>query len=204
MNEILLGTVIDKVDAYEKKISGQEKQMNELKEKVTNMGNNSEILSIIKTEMEQILTAIQKQSFLEKGLRQLHLDIITNTELLKQPVKKEVIPHSYAAKAIWIAAALFLILCLMSAGWITTAGKLNMYKANDTKYRYLKLQDNETLNTWLSLTDSLHLMDATMRNTVIAKEDENQKNLEIMQKALKMEKEAKKLKQKVSESAKNR
>lgn len=34
MNEILLSTVIDKVDAYERKISGQEKQMNELKEEV--------------------------------------------------------------------------------------------------------------------------------------------------------------------------
>lgn len=60
MNEILLGTVIDKVDAYEKKINSQEKQMDELKEKVTNMGNNSEILSMIKTGMEQILTTVQK------------------------------------------------------------------------------------------------------------------------------------------------
>lgn len=79
-----------------------------------------------------------------------------------------------------------------------TAGKLNLYKANDTKYRYLKLQDNRTLNTWLSLTDSLDLMDANMRNTVIAKEDENRRNYEIMQNALKMENEAKELKQKIN------
>lgn len=197
MNEILLGTVIDKVDAYEKKISGQEKQINELKEEVKHIGNHSEILSMIKTGMEELRTAIKQQSFPEKELRQLHTDIITNTELLKQPVKKEIIYDYHSRKAIWIAAALFLILCLMSAGWIMTAGKLNVYKANDTKYRYLKLQDNTTLNTWLSLTDSLHLMDVNMRSTVIAKEDENQKNYEIMQKALKMEKEAKELKQKV-------
>lgn len=79
----------------------------------------------------------------------------------------------------------------MSAGWIVTASRQDMYKANDTKYRYLKLQDNEFLNIWLSLTDSLYLMDANLRNTVIAKEDQNKRNLEILQKALKMEKEAK-------------
>lgn len=150
--------------------------------------------------MEELRTAIQKQSFPEKELRQLHTDIITNTELLKQPVKKEIIYDYHSTKAIWIAAALFLILCLMSAGWIMTAGKLNVYKENDTKYRYLKLQDDATLSTWLSLTDSLYLMDANMRNTVIAKEDQNQRNYEIMQKALKMEKEAKELKQRVNNS----
>ncbi len=204
MNEILLGTVIDKVDAYEKKLDSQEKQMNELKEKVNHMGNNSEILSVIKNGMEELRTAIQKQSFPEKELRQLHTDIITNTELLKQPVKKEIIYDYHSRKAIWIAAALFLILCLMSEGWIMTEGKQNMYKANDTKYRYLKLQDNETLNTWLSLTNSVFLMDENIRNTVIAQEEQNRKNFEIMQKALKMEKEAKELKQGVSESVKRK
>ncbi len=89
MNEILLGTVIDKVDTYEKKIDGQEKQINELKEKVNRVGNNSEILSVIKTGMDELRTAIQKQSFPEKELRQLHTDLITNIALLKQPVKKK-------------------------------------------------------------------------------------------------------------------
>ncbi len=59
--------------------------------------------------------------------------------------------------------------------------------------RYLKLQGNETLNTWLNLTDSLFIMDGNIRNTVIAQEEQNRKNFEIMQKALKMEKEAKEI-----------
>lgn len=166
-------------------------------EKMTNIAkeylkiNNSEILSVIKTGSKNYGTAIQKQSFPEKELRQLHTGIITNTVLLKQPVKKEIIYDYHSRKAIYKAAALFLILCLMSAGWIVTASRQDMYKANDTKYRYLKLQDNEFLNIWLSLTDSLYLMDANLRNTVIAKEDQNKRNLEILQKALKMEKEAK-------------
>ncbi len=94
MNEILLGTVIDKVDAYEKKTDSQEKQINELKQKVNQIADNSEILSAIKTGIEKIHSAIQKQSFPEKELRQLHIDIIANTELLKQPVKKEIISDS--------------------------------------------------------------------------------------------------------------
>lgn len=87
-----------------------------LKEKVNEISDNPEILSAIGTGIEKIHAAIQKQLFSEKELRQLHIDIITNTELLKQPVKKEIRPHSYATKAIWIAAAHFLILCLESTG----------------------------------------------------------------------------------------
>jgi hypothetical protein len=204
MNEVLIGSLIDKVDAQERKIEGQENQINQLREKVNITPNNPEAVGQFKTTLEGLRTDIKKLSFPEKELRQLHTDIITNTELLRQPVKKEIIYDYHSRKAIWIAGALFLILCLMSAGWIMTADKLNKYKANDTKYRYLKLQDNDTLNTWLNLIDSLFLMDGNIRNTVIAQENQNRRNLEIMQKALKMEKEAKELKQKVSESVKRK
>lgn len=115
MNEILLSTVIDKVDAHEKKIDSQEKQMKDLKEQVHRINNNAEILSAIKTGFDKVHAAMPKQSFMEKEFRQLRADIVCDIELRKLPVKKEIIPYSYAIKAIWIAAALFLILCLMSA-----------------------------------------------------------------------------------------
>ncbi len=77
-----------------------------------------------------------------------------------------------------------------------------MYKANDTKYRYLKLEADPGLNKWLSIIDSLYIVNPKMREAVIAKEEQNQRNFEMMQQALQMEKEAKELKQKVYQKRK--
>ena len=54
------------------------------------------------------------------------------------------------------------------------------------------------LSKWLSLIDSLYLADPKMREFVIAKEQQNQREFETMQKALQMEKEARELKKKIN------
>jgi len=106
--------------------------------------------------------------------------------------------HHHATKTIWIAAALFLIVCLEAAALYETINKLNAYKANDTKYRYLKLQDNTALNKLLTFTDSLYQINGTMRDSVIRREEQNQRNLEILRRAIQLEKEAKELKKKAN------
>jgi len=117
-------------------------------------------------------------------------------------VKQEIIHHYHITKAIWIAAALFLIVCILSTALYITADKLKLYKANDTKYRYLKLEANPGFNKWLGIIDSLYIVNPKMRDAVIAKEEQNQRNFEMMQQALNMEKEAKELKQKVYQKIK--
>ncbi len=111
MNEVLIGSLIDKVDAQERKIGIQENQINELKEKVTNIPANAETASQFKTALEGLRADINKLSFPEKEMRQLYASLETVMMLLKQPLKKEMMHHHHAAKTIWIAAALFLIVC---------------------------------------------------------------------------------------------
>lgn len=117
-------------------------------------------------------------------------------------MKQEMIHHHHITKAIWIAAALFLIVCLLSTALYITTDKLKLYKANDSKYRYLKLEANPGLYKWLGIIDSLYIVNPKMRDAVIAKEEQNQRNFEMMQQALQMEKEAKELKQKVYQTRK--
>ncbi|MEJ7677944.1 MAG: hypothetical protein WKG06_08790 [Segetibacter sp.] len=61
-------------------------------------------------------------------------------------------------KTIWIAAALFLLVCLVSTGWYNTYNNLEMYKASDTKYRYVKLEAPAGLKKWLGEVDKLYLV----------------------------------------------
>jgi len=204
MNEVLIGSLIDKVDAQERKIGVQENQMNELREKANTTPNNAEAVSQFKTALEGLRTDIKKLSFLEKDMRQLASSLETIMLILKQPVKKEITHHHHATKTIWIAASLFLVVCLLSTGWYNTYNTLEMYKASDTKYRYVKLDAPPSLKKWLGEIDKLYLVDRNMRNTVIAREEENQRNFEMWQKSTELEKEAKELKKKVNDGVKKK
>lgn len=84
--------------------------------------------------------------------------------------------------------------------WYQTINKLDLYKASDTKYRYLKLNANESLSKQLRIIDTWERQDPEMRDRVIATEEENQRKLEMLQRAMEMEKEAKELKQKVNKA----
>ncbi len=139
MNEILFQTMIDKVDAHERKIE-------EIQEKVEQLPNYIEVLNLIKSRADETLSHVQKIFFPEKEMCELSANLVTGVALLKQPVKQEII-----IKTIWITAGLFLIVCLIASALYLTADKLNMYKANDTKYRYLKLEAKSGLNRWLGL-----------------------------------------------------
>lgn len=204
MNEVLIGSLIDKVDSQERKIGVQENLINELREKANQIPDDTAAVAQFKTALEGLRADIKKFSFPEKEMRQLAASLETTMQILKQPVKKEIMHHHHAAKTIWIAAALFLIVCLVLTGWYNTFKKLEMYKANDTKYRYVKLYGSPSLNRWLGQVDSGYIVDGNMRNAVIAREQENQRKFEMWQKSLELEKEAKELKQKVNGGVKKK
>ena len=80
-----------------------------------------------------------------------------------------------------------------------TTEKLEGFIANDTKYRQLKLDSaNKRLQSNLDAVDSLYQVNPDLRETEILHEERNRKNLEMLQKAVRMESEAKELKRKVN------
>src|SRR5207253_2596489 len=104
-----------------------------------------EVLSQFKTGLEELRPEVQKISFPEKEMFELSERLITNIRLLKHPVEQKVIHHHHIPKTAWITAALFVVLCLASVGWFTSYNKFELYKASDTKYRYLKFVSNVSL-----------------------------------------------------------
>jgi hypothetical protein len=195
MNEALFGSLIDKVDDQERKIEG-------LKEKVNQQPVAEEVLNQFKTRLEELRSAVRKISFPEKEMWELSARLDTSIELLKHPVEQKTIHHHYVPKVTWLAAGFFLLLCLLSMGWYNTYNKLDLYEANDTKYRYLKLEAGPGLLKRMTFIDSLCRANSEMREFVIAKEEQNQRDFEVMRKAEHMENGVKKLKKKVSKKAK--
>ena len=191
MSEALLSSIIDKLDVSERKLD-------ELIERLEHSPNYTTTLNQIENKVGLVATCIQRIGIPQKEMQELTEMIATNIDLMQHPIKQEIRHHHHATKTIWIAAALFLIVCMEGGALYKATNNLQQYKANDTKYRYLKLQDNSVLNKLLSFTDSLYAVSATMHDGIIAREEENQKKLEMLRRAIQLEKEARELKKKVN------
>ncbi len=189
MSELLLNTIIDKLNM-------ESQVMGTIRERVETLQDNTESLNGLQTQLTSIDNNIKKIVFPEKEVRQLSFDLNRATSILQQPVKNEVVHQHHIPKLLWITAGLFLILCLVCSGWYTTHDKLQNYIANDTKYRYLKLDEDKVLHKILLMTDSIYDLDPKMRDDVIRTENENVARAELQKQAGEKQKEADALRQK--------
>ena len=191
MNEVLLNSVIEKVSA-------QETVIKEIQVAVQKVSDHPGELEILQKEVVRLGTILKDISFPTKEMNNLSEKMTRLYVQLKQPVhtQAENHHHHHFPKVIWFSIVLFMAFGLASAGWYISASDSNQYKANDTKYRYLKLKANKTLLQILYETDSLHWIVPKMRKSVIQKEEDNQRIFELTQRANSMKKEAEELRKK--------
>ena len=191
MDDILMKSVIEKVEAQENKIG-------EIEAGIKNIPDNTVGIADVKNAVKSIKEIAESISFPIQEMRELSKAIIEVRDRLNRPVTSTVQHHHYIPKIIWLCIVLFVSLAVVCTGWYMTANTLTEYKANDTKYRYLKLNSNKSLLDLLYRTDSLFRTDAGLRDSVIQQEEENQRIFEMLQKANNMEREAEELKRKAT------
>ncbi|WP_315819368.1 hypothetical protein [Paraflavitalea speifideaquila] len=93
-----------------------------------------------------------------------------------------------------------MVLCLVITGWYTTASRLDNFRDNDTKYRYLQLLDNSQVSRLLHYADSLQQARPDFfRDSVLTAEKEKQRSLEMLDEAIRKETEARQLRQKAKQ-----
>ena len=157
------------------------------------MGDKLE--DLLKNNGENIRMTLKDILLPDSQIEELSQHLQKNILLLNNPVPKKIIHHHHVPKLIWIAAGLFVVLALVSAGWYITNKKLDGYIASDTKYRYLKLH---TANTYLQKllyhTDSVCRNNLSMREIVINTEEQYRSDFELLQKANQMNAQAENLK----------
>ncbi len=195
MSELLLNTIIEK-------LSMQSMDIDAIRGKIENLPENLNVLKDLHTQLSSVENTIQKISFPEKEVKQLSFDLNRATSILQQPLKSEVAHYHHVPKLSWITAGLFLILCIVCSGWYTTQSELENYIAGDTKYRYLKLDNDKTLQRLLFITDSLYHLNPKMRDDVIRIEEDNKQTMELQQQADEKQKEVDALRVKAGHTVK--
>ncbi|MFL9485747.1 hypothetical protein ACI6Q2_23415 [Chitinophagaceae bacterium LWZ2-11] len=177
-NEILLETMIQKLETLTDKIEILKQGMDS---KATAAVDSTQT----KKDLDEIKTLLKNGSPPAKEIQMLLQKAMTNTASLKQSKENKTVHHHHLQKPVWVCAGLCIMLMSASVGWYSTYQKLDTYIANDTKYRSVKLIENAGLQWLLHKTDSLYRTNKSMRDSVIAQEEERQHSLEMIERKMK-------------------
>jgi hypothetical protein len=135
----------------------------------------------LKSGMTDLRTAVTSLQFPAEKIQEFSRKLTLAIDLLGQPVENKVQHHHHVPKIIWVAAGLFITLCLTCSGWYMTAAKLDQYRAADTKYRYLYLEGDSNMRQILYSVDSLYRSGFAMRDSVIQWDADLQRASELNQ-----------------------
>jgi hypothetical protein len=194
MDDILKTTLIDTVDSHTKKID-------KIEETVKHISNHSADIQQVKKDLTQLETVVQTINLPIKEMQELSFRLKEAVSLFNQPVTNKVLHHHHVPKIVLIAAGLFLIVCFLSSGWYMTADKLNLYKANDIKYRYLRSCGTKAVQQLLNFADSLYIVTPKLREAVLQREQKIQDSIETIFRANDMEQQATELRKRVKKKS---
>jgi len=148
MNELLLQTIVEKLEALEiallKESKGQKEDEAErqLIEQVKNLQSEFEGL---------------KEQLTENNSR---INTLDQNILALDNAKHNRVTHTHHFhNRVWVTVSIYLISLLLAYGWINCHNEKKAFEANDLKYRYWKANGNKTLLKITYNTDSLYELD---------------------------------------------
>jgi len=181
------------IETLASKVDKHEKLLGDLDEKIKALPDSSGKIAEIWREMHD--TFLQHWLPKEKVVT-LTAALSQNIQMMKTPRTENLIHHHHVSKVIYIVIALLVVVAVLSMGWLSTADKLNQYKAADTKYRFLKLQDSKSIQQLLTTTDSIYYGNPTLRDSVLRQEQLKNDRLEMLRLATEQEQSARELRKK--------
>ena len=191
MDEQVSKTSIAFMEVTSRKVDLQDKKIASLEEKIKNIPDNTDLIQKLIILVETLKEDVKNSHFPVEKVQDLSVKLDKSISLLKQPAKKEIVHHHHIPKIILISVGLFIALALVCSGWYMTAGKLDGYIANDTKYRMLRLDTSlVSLQHYLNKVDSMYDSTPDMRKIVLETEEKNRENFERLEKAERLKEEA--------------
>lgn len=166
MNEILLQSIVEKLEAIELLLKAESggKTEPETDKQIT------EQLNVLSKEFKLMpirFTEITAQ------IRSLAISIDHNTKQEAQPALTRVEHKHHLHKGIWLSVGLSVISILLLWGWLNTYKFAESLSVNDIKYRYLKIAGNKFVQKICFQTDSLYEIDKEGFKIKVEQAEEN-------------------------------
>lgn len=195
MNESLINTITEVTDANTARIAKLEEENADFKNALQQMTDWQVAVERLSKSNSNINLLNAQIAGLTRDSQSLRKELQETQALFTRPQEHR---HShYFPKIAWVTAGLFLVLCLVATGWYITSSRLETYRANDLKYRYLQLVEQAAVAQAVRYADSLQRAKPDFfRDSVLTEENEKQLRLEFLDEAVQKEMEARQLRQK--------
>ncbi|MGJ7032289.1 hypothetical protein [Niabella hirudinis] len=178
-------------------------EIKELTSKIQQMIYNQErqqlpennVVASVKAGTEKLESLISRLSFPSKAIQELYRKLSAVEQQLSTPLTQKIEHHYRIHKIVLLMVPLFVVSLLFLWGWLNTKQELKDFTTNDTKYRCLRLDTaNTALQRYLDKVDEAYTRNPKFRDSVIAKEEENKRNMKLLLDAYSKTREAEKLK----------
>jgi hypothetical protein len=164
----------EKTQDHHKRIGIVEHEIQKLSGLPKDIGEIKDSLNLVRRNSITALLANEKTEKLDENLS-------VAIPLIRQLMENKIQHHHHVSKLSWIAAALFLLLSFVCAGWYVTASREDQHLAGDIKYRALKLMADTTFLRSLWKLDSVYSANPdSVRDNVEVQETLRQHRLELI------------------------
>ena len=166
MNQVLLETIIEKLESLELSLLKENKTGND--EAV-----QKDLLKEIKIWESEITKLPSHLKIINEKINELSKNITFLNFKLEKGVNENINHKHHLHKGVWIAIGFFITSLLFLFCWINCHYEKKIYEANDIKYRYLKLNGNAVLLRLLYHTDSLYNLNNDLFTTRVNDREES-------------------------------
>jgi len=149
MNQVLLETIVEKLEGLEISLLKENKTGND-------EAMQKDLLKEIKIFQSEIAKLSSHFNLNNEKMNQLSSNITSLNFKLEKDVNEHIYHKHHFHKGVWIAIGLFLTSLMLLYGWINCYSAKKAFETNDIKYRYLKVNGNVNLLRLLYQTDSLY------------------------------------------------
>lgn len=181
VSEVLIDTVINKVDRLDQKSQDQGKRIAEVENRLGEATELASDLKELKVEVRSISESGKQAQLAGGKLLELNKRLDRVLDILSKPSQSEVRHHHHFHAIVWAAAGLFIVLCLVSTGWYSGMKKAEESRAGDFKYRYLKVFLDSSATGYLLAVDSIYSANPdSIQNVVLTRERLKERRLELL------------------------
>jgi hypothetical protein len=174
MDNILVETIIEKVDGHEKRLFQNEiilKNMEEGMSDISGLGANikklEEVVGQVQERMSEKIWPIEK-------LNELSLRLKMNNDLLLNPVKTKTKVVHTAGKLGWVILFLSCFVIFLTIGLFETVRMLHQNQMNDLLWRYVKVTNKDQNLEYLQAIEKHYLKNPESMKAFIEQEELNQ------------------------------
>jgi hypothetical protein len=178
MDQLLIETIIEKIDSSEARLDRQGLELVDLSGKVSGLTDQASAINNLADLVKELQKNMIAIRWPVKEMEKMSERMAKNNDLLSNPRKTRKIVFHTAGRLIWVIIGLFIGIGLLTIGWINTSKDLEKYQMNDILWRYVKTTNRAQNLIYFQDLEKMYVSDPDKMQSAVEKEELRLKQLD--------------------------